>query len=175
MTMKTGNNIPEDVNVIIEIPANSADPIKYEYDNQTLVVDRFLTTSMHYPCNYGFIPNTMSKDGDTLDALVITPFPLAIGCMINCRPIGILRMTDEAGEDVKIIAVPSSKVTSIYNNVTDIYDLDLELRRKIKHFFEHYKDLASDKWVKVEDFDNKTIAQEIIMSSIVAINSPNEE
>ena len=137
----SGRDLPNDFNVIIEIPMN-ADPIKYEVDKESgaIFVDRFMGTAMHYPCNYGYVPNTLS-DGDPVDVLVITPFPLIPGVVVRCRPIGVLKMTDESGEDAKELAVPVDKVLSIYSHWQKPEDLN-ELRlRQIQHFFEHYKDL----------------------------------
>ena len=135
-----GANMPEEVNVIIEIPAN-ADPIKYEVDKDTgtLWVDRFMATAMFYPANYGFVNQTLSLDGDPVDVLVPTPYPLQAGSVIKCRPVGVLKMTDESGEDAKVIAVPISKLTKQYDHVQDIDDLDPLLKAQIQHFFESYK------------------------------------
>ena len=166
MTWSAGKDVPNDINVIIEIPAMS-EPVKYEFDKETkmLVVDRFMSTTMQYPCNYGFVPNTLSEDGDPVDVLVITPVPLRHGAMIRCRPVGMLHMTDESGVDAKIIAVPHDKLTKIYSDVQDIDDVPELLKAQIKHFFEHYKDLESGKWVKVEGFaDAKTAKAEIVAS-----------
>lgn len=145
-----GKNLPDDINVIIEIPAHS-EPIKYEVDKESgaLFVDRFLSTAMHYPCDYGYIPMTLSEDGDPVDVLVITPFPVNRGCVLRCRPVGVLAMTDEAGNDQKILAVPISKLTSLYDHVNTPQDLPALLLKQIAHFFEHYKDLEEGKWVKL--------------------------
>lgn len=145
-----GRNLPDDINVIIEIPAHS-EPIKYEVDKESgaLFVDRFLSTAMHYPCDYGYIPMTLSEDGDPVDVLVITPFPVNRGCVLRCRPIGVLSMADEAGADQKILAVPISKLTSLYDHVNTVQDLPPLLLKQIAHFFEHYKDLEEGKWVKL--------------------------
>ena len=145
-----GRDLPNDFNVIIEIPMN-ADPIKYEVDKDSgaIFVDRFMGTAMHYPCNYGYIPHTISDDGDPVDVLVITPFPLIPGVVVRCRPIGVLKMSDEAGQDAKVLAVPVDKILPIYSQwqkPEDIHDLRLQ---QIQHFFEHYKDLEKGKWVKV--------------------------
>ena len=146
----SGRDIPNDVNVIIEIPM-AADPIKYEVDKQTgaLFVDRFMMTSMHYPCNYGYIPHTIADDGDPVDVLVITPFPVTVGAVIRCRPIGVLKMQDEAGGDSKLLAVPIDKILPIYKHWQKPEDLAPERLATIQHFFEHYKDLEQGKWVKV--------------------------
>lgn len=164
--LSSGKDLPNDINVIIEIPAMS-EPVKYEFDkeNNMLVVDRFMATCMQYPCNYGFIPNTLSEDGDPVDVLVITPIPLRHGAQIRCRPVGMLNMTDESGKDTKIIAVPHDKLTTIYKNVQDINDVPELLLKQIKHFFEHYKDLEAGKWVKVDGFENAASAKAEITKS----------
>jgi inorganic pyrophosphatase len=145
-----GSKAPEEFNVIIEIPMN-ADPIKYEVDHHTgaLFVDRFMSTAMHYPCNYGYVPNTLSDDGDPVDVLVITPVPLIPGVVVTCRPLGLLKMEDEAGGDNKLLAVPIDKVLSIYSHWQKPEDLNPLRLKTIQHFFEHYKDLEVGKWVKV--------------------------
>ena len=158
-----GANAPEEFNVIIEIPMN-ADPIKYEVDKASgvMFVDRFMSTAMHYPCNYGYVPQTLSDDGDPVDVLVITPFPLAPGVVVTCRPIGMLRMEDEAGGDAKLLAVPIDKILSIYRHWQKPADMN-ELRLKqIQHFFEHYKDLEPGKWVKTNGWDGPDAAREEI-------------
>jgi inorganic pyrophosphatase len=146
----SGRDLPNDFNVIIEIPMN-ADPIKYEVDKETgaLFVDRFMMTSMHYPCNYGYIPHTIADDGDPVDVLVITPFPVTVGAVIRCRPLGVLKMEDEAGGDSKLIAVPIDRILPIYKHWKRAEDLAPERLHTIQHFFEHYKDLEKGKWVKV--------------------------
>jgi inorganic pyrophosphatase len=146
----SGRSIPDDFNVVIEIPMH-ADPIKYEVDKASgaMFVDRFMLTAMRYPCNYGYVPQTIADDGDPVDVLVITPFPIAIGAVIRCRAIGILKMTDEAGGDSKLLAVPIDKVLPIYKNLQKPDDLAPEVLLQIQHFFEHYKDLEKGKWVKV--------------------------
>lgn len=162
----SGDHVPDDINVIIEIPAHS-EPIKYEVNKVTgsLFVDRFLSTSMYYPCDYGYIPKTLSEDGDPVDVLVITPIPVNRGCVIRCRPVGVLAMTDEAGHDRKILAVPINKLTSLYQNVQKIEDLPVSLLNKITHFFTHYKDLEEGKWVKLDGWlDTKAAKQEILDS-----------
>lgn len=161
-----GKNLPDEVNVIIEIPAN-ADPIKYEVDKDTgaLWVDRFMATPMFYPCNYGFVNHTLSLDGDPVDVLVPTPYPLQAGSVIKCRPVGVLKMSDESGEDAKVVAVPVSKLTKEYDHVQDIDDLPELLRAQITHFFERYKELEKGKWVKVEGWGNAADAKEEIESS----------
>jgi inorganic pyrophosphatase len=145
-----GAKAPDEFNVIIEIPMN-ADPIKYEVDHDSgaLFVDRFMSTAMHYPCNYGYIPNTLADDGDPVDVLVITPVPLIPGVVVTCRPLGVLKMDDEAGGDNKLLAVPIDKILSIYTQWQKPEDLNPMRLRTIQHFFEHYKDLEVGKWVKV--------------------------
>ncbi|MHA4870635.1 inorganic diphosphatase [Duganella sp. PWIR1] len=165
--VSSGKDLPNDFNVIIEIPMN-ADPIKYEVDKESgaIFVDRFMGTAMHYPCNYGYVPNTLSADGDPVDVLVITPFPLIPGVVVRCRPIGVLKMTDEAGEDAKVLAVPVDKVLSIYSHWQKPEDLN-ELRlRQIQHFFEHYKDLEKGKWVKIEGWHGPEAAKEEILAGV---------
>ena len=166
-----GKNAPDDIYVAIEIPANSS-PIKYEIDKDlgALMVDRFMATPMFYPANYGFIPHTLADDGDALDVLVVTPYPVAPGSVIRCRPIGILNMEDEAGEDAKLVAVPHEKITKLYNDVKEITDLPQLLRSQIQHFFENYKDLEEGKWVKVSGWDNADAARRAIIGSIAAYN-----
>jgi inorganic pyrophosphatase len=162
-----GRDLPNDVNVIIEIPAN-ADPVKYEVDKDTgaLFVDRFLGTAMHYPCNYGYIPNTLCEDGDPLDVLVVTPFPLVSGCVVRCRPLGMLNMNDEKGEDSKLVAVPIRKQCPTYDKVDSIADLPKILLDQIAHFFEHYKDLEPGKWAKVGEWGGVEAARTEILQSI---------
>jgi inorganic pyrophosphatase len=165
--VSSGKDLPNDFNVIIEIPMN-ADPIKYEVDKESgaIFVDRIMGTAMHYPCNYGYVPNTLSADGDPVDVLVITPFPLIPGVVVRCRPIGVLKMTDEAGEDAKVLAVPVDKVLSIYSHWQKPEDLN-ELRlRQIQHFFEHYKDLEKGKWVKIDGWYGPEEAKQEILSGV---------
>lgn len=161
-----GKELPEDIYVIIEIPTN-ADPIKYEVDKKSgaIFVNRFMSTAMFYPCNYGYINHTLALDGDPVDVLVLTPYSLQPGTVIRCRPIGVLKMTDESGEDAKLVAVPHSKLTKEYDYIKDINDLPKLLRVQIKHFFEHYKDLEQCKWVKVEGWENVDAAKAEILSS----------
>jgi inorganic pyrophosphatase len=164
-----GAKAPDQFNVIIEIPMN-ADPIKYEVDKESgaLFVDRFMSTAMHYPCNYGYIPQTLSDDGDPVDVLVITPFPLHPGVVVTCRPIGILKMEDEAGGDAKLLAVPIDKVLGIYTHWQKPEDLnDLRLQQ-IQHFFEHYKDLEPGKWVKVQGWEGPEAAREEVRNGMAA-------
>jgi inorganic pyrophosphatase len=162
-----GENVPDDINVVIEIPAHGA-PVKYEVDKDsgTLTVDRFMGTAMFYPCNYGFMPHTLSEDGDPVDVLVVTPVPLISGSVIRCRPVGMLEMIDEAGEDHKVLAVPHNKLTRLYDDIRSPHDLHDGLLGQITHFFEQYKALESGKWVKVENWVGVEEAREEICSSI---------
>lgn len=164
--VSAGKKLPDEVNVIIEIPAN-ADPIKYEVDKDTgaLWVDRFMSTPMFYPCNYGYVNDTLSLDGDPVDVLVPTPYPLQAGSVITCRPVGVLLMTDEKGEDAKVIAVPVSKLTKEYDHIQDVSDLPELLKAQITHFFERYKELEKGKWVKVEGWGDIAAAKHEIQSS----------
>ena len=162
-----GKNPPEDVNTIVEVPIGG-EPIKYEMDKKagTLVVDRFLYTPMRYPGNYGFVPHTLSDDGDPIDVLVANTRPIIAGAVINVRPIGVLRMEDDGGGDEKIIAVPVPKLTKRYENVTNYTDLPQITLDQIQHFFEHYKDLEPGKWVKVLGWGTLDEAREEIMNGI---------
>jgi inorganic pyrophosphatase len=163
----SGRDLASDFNVIIEIPMN-ADPIKYEVDKETgaLFVDRFMGTAMHYPCNYGYIPHTLSDDGDPVDVLVITPFPLVVGVVVRCRPLGVLKMVDEAGGDEKLLAVPIDKVLPWYKHWRTPGDINPERLAQIQHFFEHYKDLEKGKWVKVEGWGGPKDAIRSIKSGV---------
>lgn len=171
-----GHNLPNDFNVIIEIPMN-ADPIKYEVDKESgaIFVDRFMGTAMHYPCNYGYVPNTIAGDGDPVDVLVITPFPLIPGVVVRCRAIGVLKMTDDGGEDAKVLAVPVDKILSIYSHWQKPEDMN-ELRlRQIQHFFEHYKDLEAGKWVKIEGWAGPDEAKAEIMAGVEGFNKAESQ
>lgn len=164
-----GKAPPEDINVIIEIPANYA-PIKYEIDKEldAIVVDRFMATPMFYPANYGYVPQTLGDDGDPIDVLVVTPYPLQAGVVIRARPLAVLRMTDESGADEKILAVPHTKLTTIYDSWKDVDDVPKLLKDQIKHFFENYKALETGKWVKLESWENKASAIEFINKAVAA-------
>jgi inorganic pyrophosphatase len=164
-----GKDLPNDVYVVIEIPANS-DPVKYEIekDCDALFVDRFMASPMFYPANYGYINDTLADDGDALDVLVITPYPVVPGSVIRCRPVGVLNMTDEAGEDAKLVAVPHEKLTQAYNDVNDIDDVPELLRNQIKEFFENYKNLEKGKWVKVESWEGADSARAKIVEAAAA-------
>ena len=165
--VNAGRDVPNDFNVIIEIPMN-ADPIKYEVDKESgaIFVDRFMGTAMHYPCNYGYIPDTIADDGDPCDVLVITPFALIPGVVVRCRALGVLKMTDEAGGDSKILAVPVEKILPVYANLQKVEDVPELTLRQIQHFFEHYKDLEKGKWVKVEGWEGPDAAKAEILSGV---------
>ncbi|RKR06418.1 inorganic pyrophosphatase [Kushneria sinocarnis] len=167
--LPAGKDIPDDLYIAIEIPANHT-PIKYEIDKEldAVMVDRFMATPMFYPANYGFISNTLADDGDPLDALVVTPYPVQAGSVIRARPVGILNMSDEAGEDAKLICVPHRKLTSLYDSVEEITDLPELLRQQIAHFFENYKDLEKGKWVKVDSWDNADAARRAVEKAVRA-------
>ena len=164
-----GKDLPNDIYVVIEIPANSS-PVKYEIDKDAdaLFVDRFMASPMFYPANYGYINNTLADDGDALDVLVLTPHPVVPGSVIRCRPVGVLNMTDEAGEDAKLLAVPHEKLTQAYTHVQDITDLPEMLRNQIKEFFENYKNLEKGKWVKVESWEGVESAKAKIEEAAAA-------
>jgi inorganic pyrophosphatase len=164
--VNAGKSLPDDINVVIEIPALSP-PVKYEVDKDSgaVFVDRFMSTAMFYPCNYGYVPNTLSEDDDPVDVLVVTPIPLIAGSVIRCRPVGVLNMTDESGVDAKILAVQVSKLTKEYDHVKTYVDLPKNLIKSIEHFFEHYKDLEPEKWVKVDGWDGVEAARQEILSS----------
>jgi inorganic pyrophosphatase len=161
-----GSDLPNDINVIIEIPANH-DPIKYEVDKDSdaIFVDRFVATPMFYPANYGYVPQTLSEDGDPLDVLVVTPYPVMPGSVIRSRVIGVLNMSDESGVDAKLLAVPHSKLTKLYDHVQEISDLDELLVKQIVHYFENYKALEPGKWVKVDGWDNAEAARAEVIAS----------
>ena len=162
-----GKNPPHEVNVIVEVPVGG-EPIKYEMDKEagTLVVDRFLYTSMRYPGNYGFIPHTLSEDGDPCDVLIANQRGIVPGAIVAVRPVGVLKMVDEAGGDEKIVAVPVPKLTRRYENVHEASDLPEITRQQIEHFFEHYKDLEKGKWVKVEGWGDAAEARRLIVEAI---------
>jgi inorganic pyrophosphatase len=150
----------------------NADPVKYEVDKDTgaIFVDRFMLTAMHYPCNYGYIPQTLSDDGDPADVLVLTPFPIQIGAVVRCRAIGVLEMDDESGGDAKLLAVPIEKLYPPYRNIKSYEDLPTEDVARIQHFFEHYKDLEKGKWVKVKGWKGVDAAHEEIVNSVERYN-----
>lgn len=165
--IKSGNDIPNEINVIIEIPMRG-EPVKYEIDKESgaLFVDRFLSTAMFYPTNYGYVPNTLSEDGDPVDVLVVTPVPLISGAVIPCRVVGMLKMTDESGVDAKLLAVPISKLSKMYEHVKNYTDLPEPLLNSLEHFFRHYKDLEEGKWVKIDGWEGPEAAHKEILSSI---------
>lgn len=165
-----GKSLPDDFNVIIEIPANSS--IKYEIDKDSdaVFVDRLVGTAMHYPCNYGYIPHTLCDDGDAADVLVVFPQPIQAGAVVRCRPVGVLKMTDESGEDAKILAVPHDKLTPFYSKVQSTADLPEILISQIEHFFEHYKDLEKGKWVKIQGWEGVESAKQEILDAVERYN-----
>lgn len=165
--ISVGKNPPKEVNVIIEIPMNS-DPVKYEFDKDAgaIIVDRFLQVAMHYPCNYGFIPHTLSGDGDPADVMVICQYPIVPGAVIACRPVGVLLMEDESGQDEKIIAVPTDKLDPSYSHIKSINDISDIMKGRINHFFESYKKLDKNKWVKIIGWEDKEKAEQLILEAI---------
>ena len=164
-----GKDIPNDIYVAIEIPANST-PVKYEIEKEydAVFVDRFMATPMFYPANYGYVPNTLADDGDPLDVLVVTPYPVQPGSIIRARPIGILDMSDEAGRDSKVLAVPHDKLTTLYADAKEPQDLGSLLLDQIAHFFENYKDLEAGKWVKVDGWRGSDAARDAVVASVEA-------
>ena len=167
--VSVGSSIPDDLNVVIEISANSM-PVKYEIDKDSglLHVDRFQATSMIYPFNYGFVPQTLCDDGDPLDMMVVAPFPIHPGAIVRARPIGALLMRDEAGVDPKILAVPVTKVCKQYEDVHEVEDLPSTLKESIEHFFKHYKDLDKGKWVELEGWENAEAAKKTVVEAVKA-------
>ena len=167
-----GRNFPDDINVIIEVPMNSP-AIKYEVDKKSgaIFVDRMLKTAMYYPCNYGYVPHTLCGDGDPVDVLVVLPLPMLPGTVVRCRPVGVLQMKDEAGEDAKVIAVPVSDVTGIYRHIKSVEDLDDLLLDQIVHFFEHYKDLEKNKWVRTGDWKGVEEARQELLDAVSCYRS----
>ena len=160
-------NLPDEINVVIEIPMND-NPVKYEIDKESgaIFVDRFIQVAMFYPCNYGFIPHTLSGDGDPVDVLVLSNYPVIPGAVMKCRPVGVLMIEDESGVDEKIIAVPIDKVDISFSNVKDINDVNNDVKLRIKHFFEHYKDLEKDKWVKILGWEDIKKAKSLIEEGV---------
>ncbi|MFC3551640.1 inorganic diphosphatase [Lysobacter cavernae] len=171
----TGKNPPDEINVIIEIPKD-AEPVKYEVDKASgaIFVDRILSTPMRYPCNYGYVPHTLCGDGDPADVLVILPLPLVPGSVIRAVPVGVLKMSDEAGSDEKLIAVPVPKIFGGYAHITDIEQVSQHWLDRIGHFFEHYKDLEKGKWVKIEGWGNAAEAKAILNEAIARYNAIEE-
>ncbi len=174
--VSSGISLPNDFNVIIEIPMD-ADPVKYEVDKESgaIFVDRFMSTAMHYPCNYGYIPGTISDDGDPVDVLVVAQFPLPPGVVVRCRPVGMLDMEDEAGGDAKLLAVPVDKLTRMYRSVVHSRDLPQILLDQITHFFAHYKDLEPGKFVKIQGWLGIEEAKQEIMMGVKRYNDAKEK
>jgi len=172
----SGKDLPNDFNVVIEIPMH-AEPIKYEVDKDSgaIFVDRFMSTAMHYPCNYGYIPHTIAGDGDPVDVLVMSQFALPPGVVVRCRPIGMLKMTDEAGDDAKLLAVPVDKLTTMYRSIVSPRDLPQIVLDQISHFFEHYKDLEPGKFVKVAGWVGIEEAKKEIMDGVRAYSEAKEK
>ncbi len=164
--LSTGKNVPEEVNVLVEIPQGSG--IKYEMDKETgfMMVDRFSYTAMHFPFNYGSIPGTLAGDGDPLDVLVLSSQAIYPGVVVAVRPIGMLQMEDEAGEDTKIIAVPTKKIDPFYAHIEDIADVDEATKKMIEHYYDHYKEIEPNKWVKTQGFLDKKAAHDAINKSL---------
>lgn len=165
--ISAGRKVPDEINVIIEIPTNG-EPVKYEVDKETgaLFVDRILGASMHYPCNYGYINKTLCEDGDPADAMVITRFALQPGCVVRCRPVGVLKMEDESGIDAKILAVPLQKISPMNSRIQTLEDVEPLLLHRIAHFFEHYKDLEKNKWVKIHGWEDEDAARTEILEAV---------
>ena len=161
-----GSKLPDEINVIIEVPMNSP-AIKYEVDKASgaIFVDRMLKTAMYYPCNYGYVPHTLCDDGDPVDVLVVLPLPMLPGAVMRCRPVGVLQMKDEAGEDFKVLAVPVDSVTGIYRHIENVGDVDPTLLAQIEHFFEHYKDLEANKWVRTGDWLDVDAARKVLVEA----------
>ena len=165
--VSAGKNPPDEINVVIEIPKDS-EPVKYEVDKETgaIFVDRILSTPMRYPCNYGYVPQTLGGDGDPADVLVVLPLSLVPGAVIRCRPVGVLKMSDEAGSDEKLLAVPVAKVFNGYTHVEHLHQVSSHWLERIGHFFEHYKDLEKGKWVKLEGWGNAAEAKAVLLDSM---------
>ena len=172
----TGKNPPDEINVIIEIPKDS-EPVKYEVDKESgaIFVDRILSTPMRYPCNYGYVPHTVCGDGDPADVLVVLPLPLIPGSVIRCRPVGVLKMSDEAGSDEKLLAVPVSKVFNGYSHIEDIGQVSPHWLERIGHFFEHYKDLEKGKWVKVDGWGGAAEAKQILVDAMMSYEEASDK
>ncbi|MCG6117594.1 MAG: inorganic diphosphatase [Aquimonas sp.] len=172
----SGRDVPNEINVVIEIPKD-AEPVKYEVDKDTgaIFVDRILSTPMRYPCNYGYVPHTLCGDGDPADVMVILPLPLIPGSVIRCRPVGVLKMSDEAGSDEKLLAVPAGKVFAGYTHIQDIDQVSAHWLERIGHFFEHYKDLEKGKWVKLEGWGSAEEARAILMAAIARFDATEDK
>jgi len=173
--LPAAKDVPNDINVIIEIPAND-NQVKYEVDKDSglLIVDRFMPAAMHYPCDYGFIPSTLAEDGDPVDVLVMTPFKVQAGCLIRCRVLGMLKMVDEAGRDNKIMTVPIEKTCKQYAHIQSLDDIPQITRDSIVHFFENYKGLEPEKWVKLDGWVGESEAEAEINKAIAAYKKHNE-
>ncbi len=165
--ISTGKNPPDDINVLVEVPLGGH-PIKYEIDKDSgaMMVDRYLYTEMRYPCNYGFVPHTLSLDGDPIDVMVVGNRPLVPGCVVRVRPVGVLMMIDDSGHDEKILAVPHTALTSYYDKIATYHDMPSFLIDKITHFFEHYKDLEKGKWTNIEGWQGVEKARELISEAV---------
>lgn len=165
--VSAGKNPPDEINVVIEIPKDS-EPVKYEVDKETgaIFVDRILSTPMRYPCNYGYVPQTLGGDGDPADVLVVLPLPLVPGAVIRCRPVGVLKMSDEAGSDEKLLAVPVAKVFNGYTHVEHLHQVSSHWLERIGHFFEHYKDLEKGKWVTIVKWVGIDETRQLILDAI---------
>jgi inorganic pyrophosphatase len=172
----SGKDLPNDFNVVIEIPMH-AEPIKYEVDKESgaIFVDRFMSTAMHYPCNYGYIPHTIAGDGDPVDVLVMSQFALPPGVVVRCRPIGMLKMTDEAGDDAKLLAVPVDKLTPMYQSIKSPRDFPQVVLDQISHFFSHYKDLEPGKYVKVNGWVEIEDAKREILEGVKRYDEAKEK
>lgn len=172
MAIKTGKNVPEEINVIVETPMGG-DPVKYELDKESgmIFVDRFLHTAMRYPGNYGFVPHTLSEDGDPVDVIVIGRTPVMPGAVMPVRPVAVLMMEDDKGNDEKIVAVPAQRLHPYHDNVEDIDDIRPILKDQIEHFFTHYKDLEKGKWSKVHGWGNAEQAKKLILEGVERYNS----
>ncbi len=172
----SGKDLPNDFNVVIEIPMHG-EPVKYEVDKESgaIFVDRFMSTSMHYPCNYGYIPHTIAGDGDPVDVLVLAQLALPPGVVVRCRPIGMLNMTDEAGSDGKLLAVPVDKLTQMYSDVHGTEDVPKILLNQIAHFFAHYKDLEPGKFVKIEGWAGVEAAKKEIIDGVARYVAATEK
>ena len=166
-----GHRVPDEFNVIVEIPAHS-DPVKYEVDKETgaLFVDRFMNTAMHYPCNYGYIPHTLGEDGDPLDVMVVAPLPVVSGCVVRCRPLGVLKMTDEGGGDAKLLAVPVKQECALYDHIESFEQMSKAQLNQIAHFFQHYKDLDTGKWVRLDGWADAEEAKAEIRRGVERYN-----
>jgi inorganic pyrophosphatase len=166
-----GHHVPDEFNVIIEIPAHS-DPVKYEVDKETgaLFVDRFMNTAMHYPCNYGYIPHTLGEDGDPLDVMVVAPLPVISGCVVRCRPLGVLKMADEGGGDAKLLAVPIKQECALYDHIESFEQMSKAQLNQIAHFFQHYKDLDTGKWVRLDGWADAEEAKAEIVRGVERYN-----